>query len=369
MTTAHPSSSAEAVQAAPGTRARPFAVPNSGIPALVAPAADLATHAPGPEQNWNDSIYNAGGVRCGDHRFGILVHTLAAPNLKAALLTFSVTDETTGRYLDHSAPALDGSYHWDYNAAGLDIRLPGLTWTGDADRMHVSATTPRVSLDADLTVEGPVMKYAGTGYYPLLGEPNYEYAFPSMRTEGTLTVEGTSYKVSGDSWLDRQWGPLPSLSNERWTWMNLSMPSGDKIAVWDSVLGGKTENAWATVLHPDGSHLVTVKPLADDADQPWTSPASGNTYPTRWHLDIPALNAQLTVHVTGPVEQEAQIPTRYEATAAFAGTYEGKEVTGENYVEMVGNWVPDTDIESERPGARLGTEPIPAHAGSGPHGN
>jgi hypothetical protein len=30
--------------------------------------------------------------------------------------------------------------------------------------------------------------------------------------------------------------------------------------------------------------------------------------------------------------------TRYEGTASFTGTCEGKEVTGENYAEMVVNW-------------------------------
>jgi predicted secreted hydrolase len=187
-------------------------IASAGIPALADPAADLAAHTPGPEANWNDSIYIAGRVHCGDHRFGILVHTLAAPNLKVALLTFSVTDETTGRYMEYSAPAPDGSYHWDYSASGLDIRLPGLTWTCGADRMHVSATTPWGSPDVNLVVQGPVMKYADTGHYPPLGKPSYKYAFPSMRTTGTLTIEGNSYEVSGDSRLDRQWGPLPSLT-------------------------------------------------------------------------------------------------------------------------------------------------------------
>ncbi|WP_418952367.1 lipocalin-like domain-containing protein [Streptomyces chartreusis] len=56
----------------------------------------------------------------------------------------------------------------------------------------------------------------------MLGEIRYEFALPSMRTTGTLSVRGRSHRVSGESWLDRQWGRVPASPSMRWTWMNLS---------------------------------------------------------------------------------------------------------------------------------------------------
>ena len=86
--------------------------------------------------------------------------------------------------------------------------------------------------------------------------------------------------------------------------MNLSLSNGDRVAVWDTV-GAKAENSWATVLHPDGSYeLAAVKPLADGADQIWTSPDSGLAYPTRWRIEIPSLKAHLTVRIAGTDAQE-----------------------------------------------------------------
>jgi predicted secreted hydrolase len=55
-----------------------------------------------------------------------------------------------------------------------------------------------------------------------------------MRTSGTLVVDGKKHQIKGSSWLDRQWGEMPT-SLTRWTWMNLGMPNGDKIAIWDTV--------------------------------------------------------------------------------------------------------------------------------------
>jgi hypothetical protein len=47
------------------------------------------------------------------------------------------------------------------------------------------------------------------------------------------------------------------------------------------------------------------------------------------------------VRVTGDPDQEIGTPDGsgyLEATAAFTGTYNGKKVRGENYVEMTGEW-------------------------------
>lgn len=43
----------------------------------------------------------------------------------------------------------------------------------------------------------------------MLGTPQYEFALPSLRTTGTLTIQGRTEQVSGESWLDRQSAQLP----------------------------------------------------------------------------------------------------------------------------------------------------------------
>ncbi|MHC3470758.1 lipocalin family protein [Streptomyces sp. 7R007] len=331
-----PAAQATADAGTPSTR-RTLSTPYSGVPTTIDPAADLAAQSPAPGTQFADSIYFTSQVKAGGHDFGVLVHTLNMPNQDRRLLAVTVSDEKTGWYKSYEVPIDKNDYHW--STSGLDITMPGLTWTGDAQNMSVKATTPWGALDFHLQTEGrPVMEYAGTGTFSLLGNQQYEYAFPSMRTTGTLTVQGKTEKVSGETWLDRQWGPLSlNSSSFHWTWMNLSLPNGDRVAVWD--YAGSTGNAWATVLHPDGSYdLAAVKPLADGAHRFWTSPTSGNSYPTRWTVDIPSLRTHLAVGITGSDAQEPEGDSRYEGTASFSGTYEGKHVTGKNYVEMVGNW-------------------------------
>jgi len=123
--------------------------------------------------------------------------------------------------------------------------------------------------------------------------------------------------------------------------MNLNMPNGDAVAIWDAVSDTGETHSWATVLRKDGSYQVAaVTPLADDAGRFWTSPTTGQKYPTRWILSIPALRTRLTVHTTGNPGQEIILGGngRLEATAAFEGTYQGGRVSGKNFAEMFGDW-------------------------------
>jgi hypothetical protein len=322
-----------------GTTTAP--APNAGIPAAVNPATDLAAgHTPDPAPMFNESSYFTSWVKADGHDYGVLVHTILFPNIDKRLQTITVTDVTAGWHKVYDTEVAKDAYTW--STSGLNIQTPDLSWTGNERKMSVKATMPWGSLDFVLEAQGPDMKFAGTGYYPMFGYPSHEFALPSMQTTGTLSIDGTSHTVSGESWLDRQWFSV-DLNDPvvHWSWTNLRLPNGDKVAVWDAIYAGG-ENCWATVLHPDGSYdLAAVTPLAGGADKVWVSPVSGQAYPTRWRVNIPALNTKLVINVTGTDDQEivnALIGPRYEGTASFSGTYQGKQVTGETYVEMVGRW-------------------------------
>ncbi len=319
-------------------------LPRHGIPALVNTDADLAAQTPGPETTWVDSIFLAGRVHGGGHNFGILVQTLAFPNADQRTFFVGITDTSTGWYHSYEAPNIPkDQYTW--SRTGLQISMPGLTWAGSAQQMQVKVATPWGSLVAQFVRKGPVLNYSGNGLVPLLGDVDYEYAFPAMRTAGTLTAEGRTVSVFGTSWLDRQWGPIPvEDASMRWTWMNIRLSNGDQLALWD-ILDNTAENSWVTVLHPDGSYaLAAVRPLATGDSGFWTSPLTHKTYPTRWRIQIPALHSLLSV-IVSPKGQE--LPNgRVEATAAVNGSYLGEQVIGTTYVEMTGNWTTGSPSKS-----------------------
>ncbi|MFI7453578.1 lipocalin family protein [Nonomuraea sp. NPDC049714] len=330
-------SPAQAVAGNPG--AAKTVAAGSGIPVLVDPAVDLAARTPGPEHDWADSIYFTSRVKAGSHDIGLLVHTVSIPKGPGNLLLFSVHDETTGWYKSYATVVPENDFAW--STKELDITAPGLKWTGNAQRMSVSLDVPWGSLDVVLQARGPALNYGSTGAFPLFGQTNYEFALPDMRITGTVTFDGRRQQITGRSWLDRQWGPIDNAPKRHWSWMNFNMPNGDSVAIWDAVSDNGQTHTWATVLRKDGSYEVaSVTPFADSAGKFWTSPTTGQKYPTQVTVNIPALKTRLKVHVTGKTGQEIILGGngRLEATAAFEGTYQGAKVTGKNFFEMFGDW-------------------------------
>lgn len=309
---------------------------------MINPAEDLLAQDPGTERGWFVSIYFTSALEADGRNIGVLLHTMTMPRVFGPVVIFSVTDETTGLYKSHMTQISPDDYSWDHTE--FEIKAPGLRWTGDSNKMTVSFEAPWGAIDFLLETEGPALAYGGTGVFPLLGETNYEFALPNMATTGKLTLEGETLAVEGRSWLDRQWGTITPRPDLRWTWMNLIMPDGEVVAIWNA-LDSKAEESWATIMRKDGSHeVVAVEPLAAGAGDFWSSGETGQKYPTSWRVRIPAVDADLTVNVTGTAGQESFLPgghmARLEATAAFSGTYRNQPVSGRNYVEMIGDWLP-----------------------------
>jgi predicted secreted hydrolase len=301
------------------------------FPTFVHLPADQAAHPSATREWW----YIVGHLSAHGHKYGYQVNLASSGRTQIA-----ITDITAGKYYSQQVLHPPG----DYSASPtvLDVRMPTATLSGPMNAMHVTANMPAGRLDLTLDAQGPAMYGNGTGLFPFLGGSSYYYSLPKMRTSGTLTLNGRTSEVTGESWLDRQWGEWDWSRLNKWTWMAIQLRNGDTINLWD-LLEKQGEQAWATVLHPDGSEsVVSVDPLAKDAANFETSPTTGQRYAGKWKVKIPSLRLELVV-TASPVLQEIQAgdpltPGLNEAAASVTGTYQGKAITGKAYVEQFGIW-------------------------------
>ena len=121
--------------------------------------------------------------------------------------------------------------------------------------------------------------------------------------------------------------------------MGAHLSNGVSIDLGDlfNTTGGQTSAG--TALDPDGTEeLVAVEPLAPGTSGFVTSPTTGQTYGTRWHVVIPALHASLTVTASPKLQEIQAGPGTYEGAATITGTYQGRHVTGQAQVEQLGDW-------------------------------
>ena len=312
----------------------------------VDPQADLAMHGGKyPLESW----FVVANLTSGDQKLGFQIHVLvmdARVGEPMVWVNTSFVNQTTGFYR-----AQEDIYPLsaiEISSDNLDIRTPDFILKGDLDKMQVRGSIPGVSVDVTVKRTTAVLHTFATGHFQWLDVEQFDYALPNMETEGTIEIEGESFAVSGPSWFDRQYGPLPGFFKDggpkdsmKWLWMNLQLSNGEYFSLIETTeFHEKRLTIFVTGINDEGAHLLArVNPI-EKLDY-WKSPVTGQNYATRFKIQIPSLDARFEVTCT-PKEQEIVSKlgglNKYEGAADVTGTYRGEPVTGVTYVEMAGHW-------------------------------
>jgi predicted secreted hydrolase len=291
-----------------------------------------------------NSWFYIGHYELGGHKINYLYHQMimALPGAPALVVSdVSFTDETEGWCA--AGDVVIPLERAERDASVNRVKVPNGLIEGTLKKCHIQAELGTSSLDLTLESAGNILYNAGSGLFPLLGMEVHQYSVPAMKTNGTLTVRGKTYDIrDGDTWFDRQWQHMNEPVQGRWTWMDLNLDNGERVSLWGAVNRAGEEHSWATILHPDGSLVVVgVEPLSQGESRLWTSERSGWKYPTQWVVRIPEYDAVLDV-TPSPMEQEVvsvmEPLNKYEGASSVKGTWQGKNVTGHCYVELVGQW-------------------------------
>ena len=228
----------------------------------------------------------------------------------------------------------------------LAVRLEDWSALESAERpwsMKLSAADPEAGMAIELDLrsltreilngEGGLSRKGGRP-----GNASYYYSMPRMATSGTIRVGQESYRVSGLSWLDREWS-TSALEEEQagWDWFALQLDDGRDLMFYRLRRrdGSADPHSAGTLVTADGaSRQLRPDQMQLEAIGWWTSPASGVRYPSVWRMRIPAhgIDLELTPRLA---DQELAASFRYwEGAVAVRGRAGG--VGGSGYVEMTG---------------------------------
>ena len=331
---------------------------------VTSPDVDIVGDMPYKEGWLLNSFFAIGHFCVKEDTIDYLYHlmTYEIPGMDSMMIyCFSVTNETTGEYEQfcETYPLAETT------ADPQEFRLitPNGFMKGTLDDLVFQATSDKISLDLQLTAVGYPLYNGGTGKFRMAGMELYEYSIPTLRTNGTITLNGKVYEIrNGLSWYDRQWeikipkmpgivknaaskmmsGKSSGFNDLKWGWMDINLENGDVLSTWFT--GDDEEGScWATLMHPDGSSKqVDVSPVAPSLTEYWTSPASGNRYPMSYRIAIPDLDADLAVTCLVKDQElyfrNLPMLNHYEGASAVSGTYQGEPVKGYCYVELLGQW-------------------------------
>jgi predicted secreted hydrolase len=276
-------------------------------------------------------------------RYGFEYVTFRARNgdLEGYVSHFAITDNARREF--HFDQRLRGAPGVAGDVAPLDLDLDGWTMRGGNGQFALAANMSGYAMRLDAAATKPAALHGGDGYIDYgNGTASYYYSWTRMAVTGALDLGQGWRQVSGEAWMDHQWGDFATYQEGGWDWFSVQLEDGtDAMLYLIRNADGEPLRVDGSIVDPDGELSVLGEgDFVISADGEWTSPETGTTYPSGWTITIP--DYELAMEVT-PSLPDQELDTRattgviyWEGEAVVAATLKGKPVAGYGYVELTG---------------------------------
>lgn len=206
--------------------------------------------------------------------------------------------------------------------------------------LDVKARQDGYSIKLQLKSEQPPVLQGEAGFsqkHPG-GGGSFYYSHPFLEAHGELTVNGERIPVTGQAWLDREWGSQFLQTDQAgWDWFSLHLESGEKLVLFqlrqrttaivqDNFRYGRliAENGSTVRLDPDQIRLIVATETV----------VSGRLLPVKWLVDLPQIDRHFEVEALHP-EQWMHVDFPYwEGVITVSGDGSGNR--GRGYMELTG---------------------------------
>ncbi len=232
--------------------------------------------------------------------------------------------------------------------AGFDFSIADWTLSGDDGTHSFAATTDTFGFNLTVETTKPAVLHNKTGYLEALNGWTYYYSWTGMDLRGTLTVNGQELDVTGEAWMDHQWGDfVVSGYPSGWQWFAVSMDNNYELMVAEARESDGQVITYSTLVEPSGATThIDGEDITIEVLDTWTSPHTGGEYPAGWRITIPAHEISMTLTpLMADQEFTLAFPPNtiyWEGLTATDITFSGEPVDGSAYVELVGYAPPPT---------------------------
>jgi predicted secreted hydrolase len=167
------------------------------------------------------------------------------------------------------------------------------------------------------------------------------YSHTRLDTAGTIELGGRTWRVRGESWMDREIGSS-HLAPEQvgWDWFGLRLADGRDLVLYRlRRADGSVDHDQGGLVGPGGA--VRALSPGDFAVQPtgsWTSPATGARYPSGWRVEVAGHGLSLRVEpeVARAENRSALAPGLFYWEGPVRVLDAAGRRAGEGYVELTG---------------------------------
>ncbi len=257
---------------------------------------------------------------------------------------FALSDVDGGRFYDAERFARGAAGIAGAQTSPVEIWLEdwSITWRGQRS-LTIEAHQPSFSIDLTLNREKPIVFQGGNGLSPKgpeAGNASYYYSMTRLSAEGTVRTDDRRFEVTGTSWLDREFSSSFLSENQiGWDWFALQLDNDTELMLYRLRRsdGAKSPYSSGTFVAPNGDarHLdgdeFELTPTAE-----WTSPRSGATYPVAWQIEVPPLDAELTIEPQLRDQELSGSFLYWEGAIRVTGQLRGQAIEGVGYAELTG---------------------------------
>lgn len=209
--------------------------------------------------------------------------------------------------------------------------------------MRLRAETEDIAIDFFVETSKPVVLQGEEGLSQKSAEPgnaSYYYSFTRMPTKGVIRIHDQKIKVSGFSWLDREWSTsVLGQDQVGWDWFSLQLDNDHELMYYQLRKNNGTADPLSSgvIVGPEGRYWpINSTDIQIQVLDHWDSPETQATYPNRWRIIHSGEGLDLEVIPIMP-NQEMETSVRYwEGAVDIKGDFAGRKVEGFGYVELTG---------------------------------
>lgn len=208
--------------------------------------------------------------------------------------------------------------------------------------MMTAGTKGLLAINLEMTNNQPPLFHGRSGVINMadLGK-SYYYSLTNLDTNGYIRINRKRYNITGQSWMDHQWGPFYVNRETGWNWFSIYLADKTEIMAFNFYNEKDSKiTPSATIRYPDGkvSNINNREKIEFKPIKFWKSKISKSEYPIGWQLKIKD-KKEFTLEVKANMpEQEVVIQSGqyWEGSCRVSGKINNKPTSGKAYLEMTG---------------------------------
>jgi predicted secreted hydrolase len=166
------------------------------------------------------------------------------------------------------------------------------------------------------------------------GNASYYYSFTRLPTQGELRIGDASYRVAGDSWLDREWSSSALDEDQAgWDWFALQLEDGRELMFYQlrDKQGRAQPFSRGSLVQADGSsHPLLADAVKLTPLRHWQA-EDGARYPVAWRLQVAEHALDLEVQALLDDQLMGHSVRYWEGAVRVSGSHRGR-----GYLELSG---------------------------------